>query len=118
MIVLKKKETEPLGFGLKVRQSFAFLPIIIRQPKSGVLWLEFYGKVYQYINGTWHFIGILHRDFESAKFKDWADISHRVHWERPSTSRKFFYFLRWGLVILFWALIIWGLILLIHIKYH
>lgn len=117
MILFKKKESKPLGLGLKVRQCFAILPIIIRQPKPGILWLEFYGKVYQFVNGTWHFIGILHRDFKSAKFRDWSNVSHRVYWEKPSFNRKLFYFLRWGLVLIFWTLIVWGFTLLIHNKY-
>lgn len=117
MLVFKKKDSKPLGFGIEVRQSFAFFPVVVRQPKEGVLWLEFYGKVYQYVNGSWHFIGILHRNFESGKFRDWSDHYHRVYWDKPSLTRKLFYFVRWFLVIFCWVLISFLFVLLVH-KYQ
>lgn len=99
---------------IKVEDHFALLPLKIERPRRGLLWGEFYGKVYEYYNGAWHFMGKLHRNFETATFENNNGQVKFVTWAYPDLPHKLWYFARWILVFLFWVTLIIGSILLVH----
>lgn len=113
-MIFSRKEIGLQDKSIRVIDAFAFLPIHIERPSRGLLWGEFYGKVYEYYNGAWHFMGILHRGFDHAQFENNTGHLKYVMWYYPNKATRIWYFTRLILVILFWVTLIMGSILLLH----
>lgn len=113
MITFKEKSSAS-DKDVRVRDQFAFLPLVIERPSKGYLWLEFYGVVEEYYNGAWHFVGKLHRDFEKGAFENNTGKVINVHWDKPNLKQKTLFFIRAIMICLVWMTLLIGVVLFIH----
>lgn len=101
-------------YAIKQVPAFAFIPESINNPYKGYIWGEFYNKVYEYRNCTWHFEGKLHRGFNKARFTTNEGRVIELEYLEASFGYKAMYFLRYFLILLIWIGIIYGLIYFLH----
>lgn len=113
-MIFLKGERGSLDKTIRVEDHFALFPLKIERPRKGLLWGEFYGKVYEYYNGAWHFMGKLHREFEAATFENNKGEIKTISWKYPDIPHRIWFFTRWILVFLFWITLILGVVLLVH----
>lgn len=101
-------------YDIKQVPAFAFIPESINNPYKGYIWGEFYNKVYEYRNSTWHFEGKLHRRFPKATFTNNEGQTIELQYLEASLGYKVVYFLRYLLILLIWIGIIYGIIYFFH----
>lgn len=109
-MIFNLHKTPNKEYDIKQVPVFAFIPEIINNPHRGYIWGEFYNKVYEYRNCTWHFEGKLHRRFPKATFTNNEGKVIELQYMEASTCYKVLYFLRYLLIVLLWIGIVYGII--------